>query len=82
MNMKHIVTLCTLAVALTITPTRETHAALVNGCFWDPNGVPGPVGIEFSIPDELQVAQDAPVGTLVGGREFSGWGTVNPRAAY
>lgn len=56
---------------------RPAHATDVNGCWWTPN-FPGPAHIVFNVPVTLHVAQDAPVGTVVGGQDFLGIGDLTP----
>lgn len=71
-------------LAVTLAASQWSYAdpqpTAANGCYWDPR-YKGPLEIEFNIPAALHIAQDAPVGTLVGGTDFLGHGT-GPSAVY
>lgn len=80
-TMKHPIATLGIFIATAFASTLSLADAQENGCWWLP-AYPGPAQVTFNIPATLHVAQDAPVGTLLGGQEFSDWGIANPPAIY
>lgn len=79
LNMKHCIAIMStlLGACLASSPSY----GLPQGCRWDPN-YPGPAQVTFGIPNVLNVPYDAPVGTLIGGKEIVGYGVPNPRTVF
>jgi len=79
--MKHrLATLAPVLGALLASPYTLAGAG-ENGCYWDDDW-PGAAQVVFTIPPILQVARDAPVGTLIGGQTFSAEGIPVPYSVY
>jgi hypothetical protein len=82
--MKH----CTAGLSLLVVALAAAQPSVAdvfdppgNGCYWE-QGLEGPMQIDFNIPPTLHIAQDAPVGTVVGGQEFKGFGAWPAYAVY
>lgn len=80
-TMKHPITTLGMFIATAFASTLGFAAPYENGCWWD-RVYPGPAQVTFNISDTLHVAQDAPVGTLLGGKEFSADGMPDAPAIF
>lgn len=79
--MKHrLATLAPVLGALLASPYTLAGPG-ENGCYWD-DRYPGAAQEVFNISSTLQVARDAPVGTLIGGQTFSAEGVPVPPSVY